>query len=51
MRSDYIKGNCKSQSTQTFVVQNNVGRCEVKLETRDLVKEEQIQVPPMKLHK
>lgn len=33
------------------LMQNNVGKCEVKLETRDLVKEEQIQVPPMKLHK
>lgn len=39
MRDNYIKGNCESQSTQTLVIQNNVSKFEVKLETRDLAKE------------
>lgn len=50
MRGDYMKGNQKSHSTQTIVMQNNVSKLKAKLETRDLVKEE-IQVPTMKLHK
>lgn len=35
---DYIKGNCKSQSTQMFVMHNNVSKFEVKLKTKNLVK-------------